>query len=109
MIAGDTLFDVCASRHAGNAQSRAAFAKVRPKLAGLRARILAYISACDSHGATVEELSDRLHLRYTTVSARVSELKRDGFIEQSADLFNTRKTSTGNPAAVMVATRKALQ
>jgi hypothetical protein len=92
--------DICENRHGGNEQSRAAFAKVRPKAAALRARILAYLRAMRPAGLTCEQLAVRLDIRYVTMAARLSELKRDGLATDSGE---RRPTSSGATAAVIVA------
>jgi uncharacterized membrane protein len=58
-------------------------------------RILEYL---ERQSATRHELSVALQMAYTTVSARVSDLKRKGFVE---DTKEKRPTPTGSPACVL--------
>lgn len=65
-----------------------------------------------SVGATCEEVSNALRMRYTTASARISELKRDGWLvqqirqgESGAKWGVRRKTASGSYAAVLRAVR----
>lgn len=65
--------------------------------AKIRRDILEYIACEGSRGATAEEISDNLEIRYATASARCSELKRDGLIKT----VGARVTSSGRYAAIL--------
>lgn len=94
-----TIDDICQARHKGNEHSAAANASLRGGAkAKIRREILEFISSAGSRGATVEEIQQALAMRYTTVSARCSELKRDELLVESG----SRKTSSGRAAAVLV-------
>jgi len=88
--------DICAHRSQGNAESAAAFQ--RTNRSRDRERILECVRAAGQHGLTVEEIADRLGMRYTTASARCSELKRDGLLRPAG----RRATRTGSMAGVLV-------
>jgi len=88
--------DVCASRHRGNPESEAANERVAPSKADLRWKIMLWFY---EHGpATCEQASRALGLRYTTASARLSELKADGFLEITG---KRALTSGGSQAALL--------
>ena len=70
------LFDICAARHEGNAESAAA--NRRTNKSRDRARILAHLRTVPD--ATCEEVEIALNMGHQTCSARFSELKRDGEI-----------------------------
>jgi len=89
--------DVCARRHRGNPQSRAANVRVHRAKYECRAAVYAWILEQGSAGATCEEVSRALGMRYTTTSGRISELKADGWLVPAG---KTRKTSTGATAGV---------
>ena len=88
--------DICSSRHKFNANSFLANLRVDGYKPNLRERI--YLSLRDQGPATCEQLSARLGIRYTTCSARISELKAETWITQSGE---TRKTSGGSGASVL--------
>ena len=69
---------------------------VAPHKQDQRERVLAEIKRAPG---TVEELSRRLRMPYTTVSGRVSELKA----EQKVWAIGRRPTSTGHQASVLEA------
>jgi hypothetical protein len=89
--------DICRNRHQGNPESEAA--NLQTNKARDRAKVIAHITAQGARGSTCEELSVSLGLRYTTASARCSELKADGVIVTSGE---RRPTQTGSMAAVLV-------
>jgi len=93
--------DICGNRHRGNEQSKKAWKEVSPKCPGLRMRIYAWLKTRGKTGATVEEIALKLSLRMTTVSARVSELKRAGLVTYNNE---TRPTTSGARAGVIVPT-----
>jgi predicted Rossmann fold nucleotide-binding protein DprA/Smf involved in DNA uptake len=69
--------DICENRHGGNAESRDAFSQVEPKIGDLHEQLLRALASRD---LTSKELVRVTGLRYTTVSARLSELKLIGRI-----------------------------
>jgi hypothetical protein len=73
-----------------------------PRHAGDRARILAHLAAVGSHGATRDEIAVALLLPITTVSARCTWLKRNGYL---CELPERRPTRTGSSAVVCVLSR----
>jgi hypothetical protein len=95
------MSDICAKRSAYNAFSEAAHARVVPGKADLRFHLMEWFFM---HGpATCEDAAKALDMRYTTASARISELKMDGLLEFTGD---RRKTSGGSFAAVLRVRRK---
>lgn len=74
--------DICSSRHCGNSQSFLANLRVANHKPTQRERI--YLELLDAN-ATCEELSVRLNMRYTTVSARLSELKAMHWVTESGE------------------------
>ena len=96
--------DVCARRHRGNPESRAANARVHRAKYECRTAVYAWILEQGSAGATCEEVSRALGMRYTTALGRISELKADGWLVPAG---RTRKTSTGATAGVLRAVSAA--
>lgn len=94
--------DVTASRHRGAETSEEAYTRIAPSRERLREQVLGFVRGMGTHGATVEECARELEMRYTTCSARCSELLRDGFLQRSD---NRRKTSSGSAARVLVVSR----
>lgn len=95
------MFDICSNKHRGNKQSDKAHARVVPAKKSMRAKILDIIF---NEGPQSCEDLDKYHgFRYTTASARLSELKRDGLIEQVARGI----TCTGCENAIYDLTEKA--
>lgn len=92
--------DVCASRHKGAETSEAAHERGRGGHEATRLQILEYVRGRGQLGATCEEISEALELRYTTASARCSELLAAGDVVR---IGATRPTSSGSPASVVVA------
>ena len=90
--------DICSNRHKGNANSFLANLRIAGRKFNLRERI--YLSLRDDGPQTCEQLSLRLRLRYTTVSARLSELKAMRWIGSTGE---QRKTTGGDTASVMAA------
>lgn len=93
--------DICAARHRGAPTSIEAHERVRSRKAAVRLEVLRFIIKRDYDGATIEEVSSALKLRYTTCSARCAELKADGLIHAT---YRRRRTSSGATAAVLMAT-----
>jgi predicted transcriptional regulator len=83
----------------GRANRREVHEATKPRHSGDRARIVALLEQRGPGGATRYELSVELQLPYTTVSARVTALKRMGCV---VDTEVKRATPTGSPACVVV-------
>lgn len=83
MTSHPTLFDpqpdISRRRHRGNATSEDANRKIEPKKADLRAAILKHLKWWPE-GRTCKEISAALSMGYTTASARLSEMKREGLV-----------------------------
>lgn len=99
-------FDVTRNRHQGNPQSEAAHRRNKSRSFTQRITIFGVLRETwlrKTDGLTVEEISRVLDMRYTAVSARVSELKREGLVMPSG---KTRPTETGSQAAVIIPVTK---
>lgn len=97
--------DICENRHKGNANSRIAYKNItKTRKVSLKSKIVAFIVSCGDRGATVEEIQEGIKARYTTVSARCSELKKNEVIEEKGE----RETTSGSPAAVLFIKRGGL-
>lgn len=92
-------FDVCASNHRGNLESVKAAEQGSARRPGQRQRIFTFLHSRGTEGATCEEIELALDLRHQTCSARISELKAEGIIQDSG---RKRQTSTGSEAAVLI-------
>ncbi len=88
-----TNYDICASRHQGNEFSTEANPNPHQKSRD-RLKIVLHIRA--NGPRTGEEIGNDLTMCYSTVSARMSELKRDGVIIK----VGRRPTATGATAGV---------
>ena len=73
----DTLNDICARRHRGNENSKAANASIRNR-AERQLQILRVIRS--QNGATVKEIARELGTQAHCISGRISELKASGDI-----------------------------
>lgn len=73
------LFDICAQRHQGNANSVSANERKRQSKASDRAAILALLRR--SPGLTCDAVEAQLGMSHQTCSARFSEMKRAGTIK----------------------------
>jgi hypothetical protein len=91
--------DVCRNRHRNNPRSRAANEQVHRHKAGMRARLLALIAAAGMHGATLHELAAAVNKEPHKISGRLSELKADNQITETAQ--------ERGGAAVLVIARQA--
>lgn len=80
---------------------RLAAIRVYPKTGTARRKVLDLIAERGERGATAEECSLELGLRLYTAAPRLTELKGDGWIEDSG---RTRRTTAGADAAVFVLT-----
>jgi DNA-binding transcriptional ArsR family regulator len=88
--------DICGNRSGHEANSFLANIRIGPRKQNLRQRI--YRSLLEHGEATCEALSLRLNLRYTTVSARLSELKAAAWVMRTGSVAKTRG---GTNAAVI--------
>ena len=88
--------DICAHRSSHSPRSFLANLHVTGRKRSQRERI--YLQLRDFGPATCEELSQRIALRYTSVSARLAELKADRWITPSGQ---ERETTAGEMASVM--------
>ncbi len=96
--------DICRNRHRDNSESNSANARVNPAKADMRYRIMRFFYERGDRGATCEQAAIALALRYTTASARISELKAEGLLAFTGE---HAKTSGGASAALLkVATEK---
>jgi predicted HTH transcriptional regulator len=77
------MSDVCARRHRGSAESRAANERVQSFKLEDQSRIWLYLLA--NGPATSKEISSALHMGYTTVSARMSELKAEDWLRPTGE------------------------
>lgn len=81
----------------GSDTSQAAAVSMRGSARIIREQICDTISTMD--GCTCDEVELLLDLRHQTASARITELRDEGLIEDSG---NRRKTRSGRDAAVWV-------
>lgn len=88
--------DITANRNGASANSFLANLHVAGRKRTQRERI--YLWLLGFGPATCEELSVRLGLRYTSVSARLAELKRDRWVTPSGI---ERETTTGELASAV--------
>jgi len=89
--------DITKNYHKGNRFSQQAHKKFVSKAASYREQILKIVK--NGGGITCEEIEDITGWKHQTVSARISELKRDNRIQ----VLGKRKTKSGCYAAVYVA------
>ena len=83
--------DICARRHKGSPESTGANKRIAPLKEGLRRKVYVFISLFGPQGASCEDVERGLGLKHQTASARVSELRRDGWIAS----VGRGKTSSG--------------
>jgi Mn-dependent DtxR family transcriptional regulator len=88
--------DICANKHGHEANSFLANARIAGRKKNLRERI--YLSLAEHGPATCEQLALRLGIRYTTCSARLSELKAMRWVARSGQI---KETTGGSDAAVI--------
>lgn len=93
-----TLFDAIPA-HNGTATSAAAARAIVPHLGRLQLDVCSFIRERGSDGATRDEIALGLNLKIQSICPRVAELIGRRLIRESA---NTRKTSTGRVARVLV-------
>jgi hypothetical protein len=99
--------DICQNRHHGNAESKAAHARVRHSADEQRAWLLKQIEragpfgrTCDELAAIASELNGR-EVPPNRIRWRLSELKAARLIERCRR-YPSRKTRAGSQAAVLV-------
>lgn len=92
--------DITSGRHRGSETSEQAHEIAKISKEAAYALIVRTLRARGGKGETVEGLSRALGIRYSTVSARVSELRyKKGLVVPSGE---RRPTTSGCPAAVLV-------
>jgi|SRR5579871_799469 predicted transcriptional regulator len=79
----DQMEDITARKHGGNAQSDAAFERLKPVLSRRRREVLDAITRRGLEGAVAKEIATELGLELHKVSGRCSELKALGLIADS--------------------------
>lgn len=95
------LPDICSNKHHYDPNSFLSNIRIHPHKLNLREKIYTFLE--NNGGATCEEISLRLGMRYTTVSARLSELKAETWVTPNG----TRRTTGGDTAAVIRALSEA--
>lgn len=80
----DDYRDVCRNRHGGNANSRAANARLAPVKTKQREEVFRAIILAGDAGLTCKELAAVWGVDMNKISGRFSELKADGRIVQVA-------------------------
>ena len=90
------LWDVCARRHGGNEESRAA--RIACRVMEQRDKVLAAVEAAGALGITCHELASRWGVSPHQISGRFSELKAAGHIRKAG----TRKNTAGQRCGVLV-------
>lgn len=83
--------------HSGSKTSRDAAADIVPHSAKLRARVLTYLVARGSLGATAQEIEIDTGIAGNTVRPRLVELRDTGCVRDSG---RTRTTTSGRAATV---------
>ena len=76
--------DVTRNKHKGNAESSAAFQKLKPSRLGLQHQVMTYAVGA-LFGATLKEIVERSGLPIQTVSGRLAELKAAGMLEKTGE------------------------
>lgn len=95
--------DVCDAYHGGADTSKAAAKSVSASVRVMqRAKVLAALEEYGPMGATCDQVEVALGGSHQSISARISELKRDGAIVDSG---RRRMTRTGRTARVLVLAR----
>jgi hypothetical protein len=87
--------DICSGRHSGSPESKAANRGVAERKEDQGDRVWQLICV---RPMTCEEASMSLGMRYTTVSARLAQLKADFWAVKTG---NHRRTTSGSMAAVV--------
>lgn len=96
--------DICRVKHGRNPESEGANARVHRAKYELRTLVYEWFLRRGLGGATCEQASIELGMRYTTASARISELKADRWLIPTG---RKQKTSTGSSAALVRAQTEA--
>lgn len=91
--------DICAQKHGGNEQSKAAFETIIDHLTDAQRRIFQRIEISGTYGRTLDEMCVAIGENPNAISGRITELRIMGKIEKRG----TRKTRSGCSAAVWVA------
>jgi predicted transcriptional regulator len=81
-------FDICRNRHGGADTSMEAWESIANCAGKIRKRVFDFIQ--EQGRASCEEIEISLCLSHQTASARLSELKRDGFIKICTQRARTR-------------------
>jgi hypothetical protein len=103
-VSAQPIPDICRVKHGRNPESEGANARVHKTKSQLRDFVYKWFMMNAFYGATCEEASNAIGMRYTTASARISELKADGWLIPTGA---KRKTTTGSSAAELRAVTKA--
>lgn len=85
------LFDICANRHGGNAQSIQANRRAAKAI-----QTVCIVGLLTDKPMTLDECAEAMEVAPNRISGRFTELKAAGSIEK----IGTRPTRTGSPAAV---------
>jgi AraC-like DNA-binding protein len=83
MTQTDFIWDVCAGKHGGNPQSKAANLRIQPHKETARKRVFDLIKESGKNGATVKEIARKLGKYPNHLSGRITELTADGNITPS--------------------------
>jgi hypothetical protein len=95
--------DPCERFHGGNPQSTEAHLSIVPSKEILCDRIVKWVAAFGTLGATCDEIELGMNLSHQTASARCTELLAENRITRTVA---KRKTRSGRNAAVLVAVLK---
>lgn len=98
--------DVCENRHGGNPESIEAFHTTPSETRERQRKAIRKmaLAAC-SYGITTDEIAQHLSVPPNSVSGRLSEMKRDGLLVETA---HRRKTRMGKMARVLIASEYAV-
>jgi hypothetical protein len=83
-----------------NTTSRGAAARINPRVANLRLKVLAEIKAAGADGLTADEACERAGISVLAGRPRTTELYKLGLIEPAG---KTRRNASGQSAKVWVA------
>jgi DNA-binding transcriptional ArsR family regulator len=110
----DLQTDITINRNLGSETSREAFKRLRARslLSEGRRLVLLALNRAGIAGLTAEEAGNAVLMGYTTVSARISELKKLGLVttkkigtdKSGRPVYEKRRTRSGSPAFVIVLT-----
>jgi hypothetical protein len=83
----EKIVDICATKHGGNEQSRAANRKNRNSREAQRMRVFELIK--DSYnGLSMKEVAEIMDVQLNTISGRGSSLKQLGLVEPTGEVRN---------------------